>query len=65
MEFLPLSSQTLLHLGRQEPCLKPVFGGIYSADNLLKFIGQKAFIVNTDPRSPPNLVRSIMSESSV
>ena len=51
MDIVPLSTQTLLDLARQDPCLKRVFGGVYASDELPKPRGQKALILNTDPQS--------------
>lgn len=51
MDIVPLSTQTLLDLARQDPCLKRVFGGVYASDELPKPRGQKGLILNTDPQS--------------
>lgn len=42
MDIVPLSTQTLLDLARQDPCLKRVFGGVYASNELPKPRGQKA-----------------------
>ena len=51
MEFVPFTTKQLSYLAKQDPCLAPIFEGVFAVDQLPGLPEQrrkKAYIVNTD-----------------
>ena len=56
MEFVPFTTEQLSYLAKQDPCLAPIFEGVFAADELPGLPEQwkkRAYIVNTDPIDKP------------
>lgn len=56
MEFVPFTTQQLSYLAKQDPCLAPMFAGVFAADELPgvpELWSKRAYIVNTDPMGQP------------
>ena len=56
MEFVPFTTEQLSYLAKQDPCLAPIFEGVFAADELPGLPEQwkkRAYIVNTDPHGLP------------
>ena len=52
MEFVPFTTEQLSYLAKQDPCLAPIFEGVFASDQLPGLPEQWkkiAYIVNTDP----------------
>lgn len=56
MEFVPFTTQQLSYLAKQDPCLAPMFAGVFASDELPgvpELWKKRAYIVNTDPIDKP------------
>ena len=56
MEFVPFTTEQLSYLAKQDPCLAPIFEGMFAADQLPGLPEKwkkRAYIVNTDEISKP------------
>ena len=56
MEFVPFTTEQLSYLTKQDPCLAPIFAGVFASDQLPglpELWKKRAYIVNTNPIDKP------------